>query len=195
MDTLLSIAIGISLSVACGFRVFVPPLVLSIAAIYGHVPLSPDFQWIGTYHALIAFAVATLIEIAAYYIPWLDNLLDTISIPGAVAVGTYITAALVPESDPLLKWTIAVIAGGGSAGIVQALTGMTRFSSTALTGGFGNPIVATIEVVGAIILSVMAVFVPILAIALVITGIIFLSQKVLQRRASIRESEKVNITP
>lgn len=188
MDTLISIAIGISLSVACGFRVFVPPLVLSIAAIYGHVPLSADFQWIGTNHALIAFAVATLIEIAAYYIPWVDHLLDTISIPGAVAVGTYITAALLPESDPLLKWTIAAVAGGGSAGIVQALTGMARLSSTALTGGFGNSIVATIEVVGAIILSVMAIFVPLVAIALVVTGIIFLTQKILQKRATIRES-------
>lgn len=187
MDTLISIAIGISLSVACGFRVFVPPLVLSIAAIYGHVPLQADFQWIGTNHALIAFAVATLIEIAAYYIPWVDHLLDTISIPGAVAVGTYITAALLPESDPLLKWTIAAVAGGGSAGIVQALTGMARLSSTALTGGFGNSIVATIEVVGAIILSVMAIFVPLVAIGLVVTGIIFLTQKILQKRATIRE--------
>lgn len=173
MDTLVSIGIGIALSAACGFRIFVPPLVMSIAAIAGHLPLSQDFQWMGTYPALFAFAVATCVEIAAFYIPWVDNLLDTVSTPTAVAVGTFITAAVLPHNDPLLQWTLAVIAGGGTSGIIQALTSMTRLSSTALTGGIGNAVVATLEFLSAFALSVMAILVPLLALTLVAGLLIF----------------------
>jgi hypothetical protein len=180
MDTFLSIGIGIALSAACGFRIFVPPLVMSIAAIAGHLPLSPDFQWMGTYPALFAFAVATCVEIAGYYIPWVDNLLDAVSTPTAIAVGTFITAALVPHNDPLLQWTFAVIAGGGSAGIIQTLMSMTRLSSTALTGGIGNAVVSTLEFLGATGLSVMAILVPLLAVSLVVVLLIFSLSKGLQ---------------
>lgn len=172
MDTFESICIGIALSAACGFRIFVPPLVMSIAAVAGHLPLSSDFNWIGTYPALIAFAVATCIEIAAYYIPWIDNFLDTIATPTAIAVGTVVTAALIPGNDPLLQWTTAVIAGGGSAGIIQALTGITRLSSTALTVGLGNAVINTIESVGAFVISFLALLMPLLTVGLVATLLI-----------------------
>ncbi|ARV63014.1 hypothetical protein BZZ01_13715 [Nostocales cyanobacterium HT-58-2] len=189
MDTLLSVGIGIALSAASGFRIFVPPLVMSIAALYGHLQLAPEFRWIGTYPALIAFAVATCIEIAAYYIPWVDHALDLVSTPTAIAVGTFITKALVHNtSDPLLEWTVAVIAGGGAAGLFQTLTGMLRVSSTALTGGIGNPVVSTIEAICSFILSVLGIFVPILAVGLVVTAVIFLIQKLLQKRTNISES-------
>lgn len=189
MDTLLSIGIGIGLSAACGFRIFVPPLVMSIAALSGVLQLAPGFEWIGTYPALVAFAVATGIEIAAYYIPWVDNLLDTVSTPTAIAVGTWITAALVPNSDPLLQWTLAVIAGGGSAGIIQTFMGMTRLSSTALTGGIGNSVVSTIESLGSVILSVVAVLVPFLAVGLVAASLILILSKGLQILAMRRKSD------
>ncbi len=189
MDTLLSIGIGIGLSAACGFRIFVPPLVMSIAALSGFLQLAPGFEWIGTYPALVAFAVATGIEIAAYYIPWVDNLLDTVSTPTAIAVGTWITAALVPNSNPLLQWTLAVIAGGGSAGIIQTFMGMTRLSSTALTGGIGNSVVSTIESLGSVILSVLAVLVPFLAVGLVAASLILILSKGLQILARRRKSD------
>lgn len=177
MEILLSIAIGIGLSAACGFRIFVPPLVMSLAAHAGYLHISPDFQWMGTNSALEAFAVATFVEMFAYYIPWVDNLLDTVSTPTAFAVGTYITAALFPDTDPLLKWAVAAMAGGGSAGIIQALTAMVRLSSTALTVGMGNPIVATIEAGSAIILSLLAIGVPVLAFGLVAGCLILIFRK------------------
>src|SRR2546422_4079009 len=109
METLLSICLGIGLSAACGFRVFVPLLVMSIAALSGHLTLAHGFEWIGTYSALIAFAVATCLEIGGYYIPWLDNLLDTIASPAAIIAGTLITASLITGVSPFLKWTLAII--------------------------------------------------------------------------------------
>ena len=188
MEALFSIGIGIALSAACGFRIFVPPLVMSIASLSGYLPLSPDFEWIGTYPALIALSVATCIEIAAYYVPWVDNLLDAVATPTAIAVGTGVTAALIPDTNPLLQWTLAVIAGGGSAGIIQTFMGMTRLSSTALTGGIGNGVVATIESGGSIILSIMAIFVPFLAVGLVAALLILILRKGLQVLALKRQS-------
>src|SRR6266478_8524849 len=130
METLLSICVGIGLSAACGFRVFVPLLVMSIAALCGHLTLAHGFEWIGTYPAVVAFAVATCLEIAGYYIPWVDHLLDTIATPAALVAGTLVTASAVTDISPFLKWTLAVIAGGGSAGLVQGATVIMRGAST-----------------------------------------------------------------
>src|SRR6266699_346020 len=108
METLLSICVGIGLSAACGFRVFVPLLVMSIAALSGHLQLAHGFEWIGTYPALVAFAAATCLEIAGYYIPWVNNLLDTIATPAAIIAGTLVTASLVSDLSPFLTWTLAI---------------------------------------------------------------------------------------
>src|SRR5438477_8925513 len=108
METVLSICVGIGLSAACGFRVFVPLLVMSIASLSGHLTLAQGFEWIGTYPALIAFSVATCLEIAGYYIPWVDNLLDSIATPAAIVAGTIATAAMVTDVSPLMKWSLAI---------------------------------------------------------------------------------------
>src|ERR1043165_1472954 len=122
MEPLLAICLGIGLSAACGFRVFVPLLVMSIASLSGHLTLAPGFQWIGTYPALVTFSAATIAEIAGYYIPWVDHLLDTIATPAAIVAGTVITAAAVGDMSPILKWSLAAIAGGGVAGIDRKST-------------------------------------------------------------------------
>lgn len=196
MDTWESIVVGIALSAACGFRIFVPPLVMSAAALVGHLPLSSDFAWMGTYPALLAFAVATGVEVVAYYIPWIDNLLDAVATPIAIAIGTLVTAALIPSNDPLLQWTLAAIAGGGVAGIFQGLTGITRLSSTALTGGLGNAIFATIESLGAVTLSVLALLMPVLAISLVVcllvVGVIKGMQLLASRKAILDRNQGIS---
>ena len=73
MEIFLSICVGVGLSAACGFRVFVPLLGLSIAAKLGMVHLGASFAWAGSTTAIVAFGVATVAEIAAYYIPWVDR--------------------------------------------------------------------------------------------------------------------------
>ncbi len=171
METILSLLIGIGLSASCGFRVFVPLLVVSIAAHTGHLNLAAGFAWMGSDTALIAFAVATVLEIAAYYVPWLDNLLDTVATPAAIIAGTLITASLVADMSPFLKWTLAAIAGGGVAGAVQGTTVLTRAASSAGTGGLANPILSTVELVGSLMMSVLALVVPVLA-AIGVVGIL-----------------------
>ena len=178
METLLSICVGIGLAAACGFRVFVPLLVMSIAAFSGHLALTPSFQWIGSYPALIAFSVATALEIAGYYVPWLDHLLDTLATPAAIIAGTIVTASMLSHLSPFLRWTLAVIAGGGVAGLVQSGTVLTRAASTSASGGLANPLVASAELGLSVVTSVLALVVPFLLVLLLVAAGIFFVSKV-----------------
>jgi NADH:ubiquinone oxidoreductase subunit K len=183
METLLGIALGLALSAACGFRVFVPLLALGAAQATGHLSLAPGFAWIGSTPALIAFGAATGIEIAAYYVPWLDNLLDSIATPAAVVAGIVVTASVVTDMDPLWRWTLAVVAGGGLAGTVQSSTTLLRAISTGTTGGLANSVLATGELGSAVAISVFALLVPLLALALVIIGLALVVAWLRRRRA------------
>jgi hypothetical protein len=182
MEIVLSICLGIGLSAACGFRVFVPLLVMNIAALSGHLHLAHGFEWLGSYPALVTFSVATCLEIAGYYIPWVDHLLDTVATPAAVVAGTLVSASVIGDMSPFLKWTLAAIAGGGAAGLVQGTTVLARGTSTATTAGLGNPLVATAELGGALTVSILSLVAPVLA-AIVVAGLLFLLVRKVVRRA------------
>jgi hypothetical protein len=168
LDLLVSIALGIGLAAAVGFRVFLPLLVVSVAGYTGYLPISDNLSWLATLPALVMLGVAALLEVGAYYIPGVDNLLDAIATPAALVAGTIVAAAVMTDLPPLLKWTTAVIAGGGAAGITQAVTGLLRAKSTALTGGLGNAVIATGELGGSLLTSLLALFMPLVALALVV---------------------------
>lgn len=167
-ETIFSILIGIGLAASVGFRVFVPLFTLSIAAHFGIVPLNENWEWIGSNTAMIMLGVATVMEILAYLIPWLDNLLDTITIPLATIAGTAVMVSTVAHLDPTLTWALAIIAGGGTATAIKTSTSATRLASTGTTGGVANPIVSTIETGTSIGVSILSIFIPILAIIVVL---------------------------
>lgn len=190
-ETFLSVLVGIGLSAACGFRVFVPLLVMSIASLSGHLTLSSGFEWIGTYPALLAFTVATAAEIAGYYIPWVDHLLDVIAGPAAVVAGIIAMASSVVGVSPFLRWSLAIIAGGGIAATFQAITGLARVTSTATTAGLGNPAVSTIEAAGATAFSVLAIAIPLVGVAAIaiLLALVYWPGRALLRRTRSRTTE------
>lgn len=176
LEFFLSICLGIGLAASVGFRVFLPLLVLSIAAYYNVIPLQDNWLWIGHSTTIVTLAVATVFEILAYYIPFFDNLLDTISVPLAAVAGTCVMFATMADVDPLLMWVLAIIAGGGTAGFISGTTSATRAASSATTGGIANPVVSTVETIGATTLSLTALIFPLLAFVFVII-IIFSAKK------------------
>jgi hypothetical protein len=186
METLLSILLGIGLSAACGFRVFVPLLVVSVAGLSGHLSLAAEFQWLATWPALTAFALATTLEITAYYVPWLDNLLDAVASPAAVVAGTLITAAVITDMSPFLRWTLALIAGGGIAGLVQGTTVAARGVSTATTAGLANPLLATAELGGAVTTAITAIVMPLFLGAVLLALGFVLIRRLRSRTGSTR---------
>lgn len=181
MDNLLNVCMGLGLSAACGFRVFVPLLAMSLAAQSGEISLAPEMEWIGTTPATIAFGVATAVEVLAYYVPVVDNLLDTIEVPAAMIAGTMVTAAVVPDMDPTLRWIFAAIAGGGAAETIELATSATRLVSTATTGGMANSVVSTMEVGSSLVLSLLALAIPALAAIVVGVLIVWGGKKIYKR--------------
>jgi len=140
---------------------------MNVASLTGHLHLSPGFEWIGSHYTSIAFGTATLVEVLAYTIPWLDHILDLVATPAAIVAGIIATASMVMDLSPFLKWTLALIAGGGAAAIVQGVTVLLRTKSSALTAGTGNVFVSTLELIGSILTALLAIIVPIVCVALI----------------------------
>jgi hypothetical protein len=190
LEAVLAILTGIGLSAACGLRIFLPLLALNLASIYGYITLAPGFEWIGGYQVTAAFSLATVLEIAAYYVPWLDNVMDTIASPVSVIAGSIATASVVTDMSPSLKWTISIIAGGGIAGFLQGATVGLRAKSSLFTGGLGNVAVASFELVVSAIVSLLSIIVPVAAFLLTVAFVfccLFLARRVYLRKKTGKE--------
>ncbi len=192
---LISLLMGLGLSASSGFRVFVPLLVASIATKMGILQLGDGFQWMGSTPAIIAFAAATLFEIGGYYIPFVDNVLDTITTPASVIAGTLLTAStILPDVDPMLKWGLGIVVGGGSAGVIQAGTALTRATSTATTAGTANPIVATVEHIFSIVGSILSLVIPFIIAGIVcVVMLVFLFFVIRYFKKRIPQTETVPV--
>jgi hypothetical protein len=185
----IALCAGVSLSAACGFRVFLPPLVLAVAVRLGVVPASAGPAWLGATPTLIVLGVATACELLVFKIPWLDHAMDVVATPSAVAAGVAVCAAILPEDavPPAAKWAIAIILGGGAAATVQGGTVAARATSGATTGGLGNPLVAKLENVCATVLSVLAIAVPVVAAILVVALLAWVVRMIARRRGRAGE--------
>lgn len=166
-ETVISIFLGIGLAASVGFRVFLPLFALSLAAYFDIWELNGSWQWIGSLAAVIVLGVATVIEIFAYFIPWVDNALDSVAVPLAAIAGTAVMVSTVANLDPVVTWSLAIIAGGGTATAIKGAGAAGRLASTATTGGLANPIVSTVETGTAVVVSIASIFAPFLAAVLV----------------------------
>ena len=194
-DSFIELLLGISLSAAVGFRVFVPFLVLSLAAVVGHIDLPTQFDWMETSPAVVVLALACVLEIGGYYIPWFDHALDFVATPLAIILGTLIVGHTSSDLNPALQWTLAIIAGGGTAALTKGLMNLLRGTSTAMSGGITNPILATIELVVAIALTLLALTLPLVAGVLVVGILGFALYKVVGFLLSLRSRQPDSTTP
>lgn len=173
----LSVALGIGLAAATGFRVFVPLLVAGLAARAGYIPLTDGFQWLASMPALVTLGTAAVFEVLAYYIPGVDHALDVVASPATVAAGVVASAAVMAEVPPTVMWPVAIIAGGGIAGLTKGSTAVLRAKSGLMTGGLANPVVSTVETIGATGLSIFAVLLPLLCLLAVVVLLYWAARK------------------
>ena len=173
---IISAFIGIGLAAATGFRVFMPMFAVSLASYLGWIPMNESFEWLAGLPTLITTGIAMVAEILAYYIPFIDHLLDTISVPLATIAGSVMFASQFADIGTFPQWALALIAGGGTAAAISSGFAGTRAASTATTGGLGNSVVATTETAGAGIMSFLALVAPVIAfiaaVALIITVLV-----------------------
>lgn len=175
--TFLNIALGIGLAASSGFRVFLPLFALSVSAYFGLWPVNESFQWLASTPALIILGVATVVEIGAYLIPFVDNLLDTLAVPLAGLAGTAVMASTAADLSPAVTWTLAVIAGGGAAAAIKGVNAATRAASTAATAGLANPVVSVAETGVAAVMAVLSLFLPFLAVGVLLVLVFWLWRK------------------
>ena len=177
MEVFISICVGLGLAACCGFRIFVPLLVTNIAYLSGFSVMGQGYEWLNTWLAFWILASATLVELLAYYVPFVDNFLDGIATPISFIAGTIIMTSLLKDADPALRWALGLMIGGGTASAVQAGTSVLRLASSATTAGFGNPILATIENILAIIFSFLSILFPLIIALLVLLFLVFVLKK------------------
>ncbi len=173
-ETIISIFLGIGLAASAGFRVFLPLFALSMASYFGIWDLNDNWEWIGSLASVLTLGVATVIEIFAYFIPWVDNLMDGIAIPLAAIAGTAVMVSTIANLDPVVTWSLAIIAGGGAATAIKGASATGRLAATATTGGIGNPVVSVVETGTAAVVSAASIFAPIIAAVLVIIILIII---------------------
>jgi len=167
-ETIISIFLGVGLAASVGFRVFLPLFALSLAAYFGDFNLNESWEWIGSLPAVVTLGVAMLVEIFAYFIPFVDNLLDTVSVPLAAIAGTAVMVSTVANLDPVFTWSLAIIAGGGTATAIKSAGASGRLVSNATTGGLASPVVSTVETGTAAVVTAASLFFPIVAAIFVI---------------------------
>jgi hypothetical protein len=177
IESLLSIALGLGLAAATGFRIFVPLLIAGLAARFGYLPLGDGFQWLASTPALVMLVTAAVAETLAYYIPGVDHVLDVVASPATLAAGVVASAAVMVDIPPAVMWPLAIIAGGGAAGLTKGSTALLRAKSGAMTGGLANPVVSTVETVGATGLAVLAIVVPLLCLVAVVALLYWAARK------------------
>jgi hypothetical protein len=183
---LVAVPLGVAIAAATGFRVFLPLLALGLAGRFELVPLADGFRWLADTGTLLALGVAAVVEVAAYYVPGLDHLLDVLAGPAALAAGALGVAAVTVNLPPSVRWPLAIVAGSGSAGLVQGATTLLRAKSGLFTGGLANPVVATGELGGALLFSALALLAPVLAVvALVAAGAFLFAARRRARRTAV----------
>ncbi len=182
LEVALSIATGIALAAAVGLRVFLPLLVTGLAIRFAGVAPAAGFEWLGEPWALAALGVATALEVAAYYAPGVDHLLDALAAPLALAAGIVVAASVMTDVPTWLRWLAAVVAGGGATAATYSLSSLLRAKSGAATGGLGNPVVATGEFAGALGLALLGLLLPIVALLAVIALVVLALRRLLRRR-------------
>jgi hypothetical protein len=168
LSIVMSIATGLALAAAAGFRAFVPLLAAGLAIHFGYVEPARGFDWLGEPVVLVALSVATAAEIAAYYLPGVDHVLDLIGAPVAVAAGIVAAAGVMVGLPDWLRWLTAIGAGGAIATAGHALNAVGRAKTGATSGGLGNPIYSTAELGGSLLFAALALLLPVLALIAIV---------------------------
>jgi len=187
MQLVASIVIGICLSAACGLKVFVPPLVAGLAHKAGVLSLSEHTQWLGTWPAISALAIAVVCEFVGFCIPVFGNLLDIIATPASVVAGAFLMSSQVETSSPLVNWSLAIAGGGVTSGLVATIMAAIRSGASIVSAGISNFFVALFELASAAIITVLTLFAPLICLALVILLVLVLLRAVMHFRKLVKD--------
>ncbi|MGD8374759.1 MAG: DUF4126 domain-containing protein [Acidobacteriota bacterium] len=175
---------GVTLAAAAGLRAFIPPLLVGLLGRLDVVTLRPGLDWMESTPALVIFGTAVVLEILGDKIPWLDHALDTVQTFLKPASGILVAAAGLVDLPPLWAAILAIVVGGTVAGAVHVSKAGVRLASTGTTGGLANPALSAAEDGLSAAGTLLSVFFPILAFALLVGGVALVVRGIRRRRRS-----------
>lgn len=167
LQVLIAASTGLGLAAASGFRVFLPPFLMAVWLRLGFLDVNiegSEFEAFSSDVSILLLGVASLSEIMAYKIPWMDNMLDSLATPLAGLAGIYLVAVSLEGADPSVQWALAIIAGGGSSLSIQSATVAGRGLSSMFTLGMANPFFSLIEDIASVLLIFIALLAPLAAL-------------------------------
>jgi hypothetical protein len=167
LQVLIAASTGLGLAAASGFRVFLPPFLMAVWLRLGFLDVNiegSEFEAFSSDVSILLLGVASLSEIMAYKIPWMDNMLDSVATPLAGLAGIYLVAVSLEGADPSVQWALAIIAGGGASLSIQSATVAGRGLSSMFTLGLANPFFSLIEDIASVLLIFIALLAPLAAL-------------------------------
>lgn len=167
LQVLIAASTGLGLAAASGFRVFLPPFLMAVWLRLGFLDVNiegSEFEAFSSDVSILLLGVASLSEIMAYKIPWMDNMLDSLATPMAGLAGIYVVAVSLEGADPSVQWALAIIAGGGASLSIQSATVAGRGLSSMFTLGLANPFFSLIEDIASVLLIFIALLAPLAAL-------------------------------
>jgi hypothetical protein len=181
-----ALALAIALAASAGLRAWLPLLLAGGLARLGVLDLGSSFQFLSSTRALVLFGVATAIELVGDKIPAVDHALDVIGTPLRPLAGAVLAASVLGTvTDPLTSVVLGTAVGAPSALVPHAAKSALRATSTAVTGGFANPVLSLIEDAISLLTFILAVLVPLVVVALLGLTLYLASRWLRRRRATV----------
>jgi len=163
------------LASASGLNAYIPLLTVAlIARLTNLLKLNPPFDILTNEWVIGVLVLLLIVEIVVDKIPAADTINDVIQTFVRPTAGAILFAASTSAID--LNPILAVILGLVLAFGVHATKATARPVVTASTGGIGNPVVSTAEDVVSLVVSILALAVPILigiVLALIIAWLVW----------------------
>ena len=161
-NIIVALLLGLGLSASTGLNTFLPLLLLSAAARFhiAGIELGDKFQWLSSDVAIIVLIVACIAEIIADKVPAIDHFLDSIGTFVRPVAGALAAASVLTGVDPVVAAVLGIIVGGPVSLGMHTLKAGTRVASSAATFGCANPLLSVVEDVISLLLSLLAIFAP-----------------------------------
>lgn len=192
---MLEVLTGSGLAVAAGLNAYIPLLTLGLAGRFlDFVVLPAGWAWLENEWVLIILGVLLVIEVVADKIPVVDSVNDWLQtivrpVAGGIAFGTGSASQTAVVTDPSSFFTSSAWVPVAIGVVLALATHVTKMASrpalNAVTVGAAAPVVSTAEDIGSVILSFLALLIPVLvvvAIGGVAVGFVLLLRRRGRRR-------------
>jgi uncharacterized membrane protein len=179
---------GTGLAASAGLNAYIPLLILGLLGRYTNlIDLPSGWTWLGNGWVIVILAVLLAVEMVADKVPVVDHVNDVVQTvvrptAGGLAFGAGSSSETVTVSDPGSFFT--------SHQWVPVATGvLLAFGVHLLKSGFGAPVASTAEDATSVVMSLVAIILPVLVLVFLV-GLVGFAYWFLRRRSERRRERE-----